>query len=1019
MADYRLIITEKPSVARDIGRVLGISRRRGGYLDGGDTRITWCVGHLLELASPTTYNPAWKQWRLETLPMMPERFNLQPRDSARDQFAVVKAQLAGAATVINACDAGREGELIFSWVYEFSRCKAPIQRLWISSMTDAAIRRGFDALRDGEALVPLQSAARCRAEADWLVGLNATRAMTTRFSRGPERVLLSVGRVQTPTLALLARREQEIEDFVAEPFWEVKAKLSAEKGTWDAVWTRPGAGRGGKKGDSATRFKDTRLKDKAQAEAIVARLKDAEGTMARVERKKSREKPPLLYDLTNLQKEANRRFKYTAKRTLEIAQALYETHKVLTYPRTDSRHLGTDQVPLLPDMVRGIGFGPYHKASDDILQRWPIKLSKRVVDDAEVSDHHAIIPTGQDPRRRSLSVDEKRVFDLVARRTLAAMMPDAVFAVAQMDAVFGAVDEHGEPRKDGGDRLVARGRTCLEPGWRAIDPPVSKRKEVLLPPIDKGDDVRVDKVRLHEGTTKPPRRYTEATLLAAMEGAGDSLEDAELKRAMKRNGLGTPATRAAIIETLLTRGYVAREKANIIATPHGRALLNALPVQGLSSPQLTGAWEARLVAMAEGNDDRQAFMADIRSYTEEIIAGIRAVTDEQVKGAGFKAPPPTGDVLGKCRSCKEDVRAARYGWSCTACELHIPGRIAGRDISERMAKTLLSKGETKAVKGFRSKAGKDFSAALRFDDTWRVRFTFPEPDALGDCPACGKPVRPRGSIYTCDTGRDCAFVVFGEMSGHKVKTAEVKALLQDGRTSLIKGMKARDESKFDGILAWSDGRVRAIRVDARELLEPAGKCPDCGGAVGFSRGRWRCGGCRFGLPGMFMQRPLGRDDVATLLHKGRTWRLHGFRQQGGGKAFKAALVLGRGGRLELDYSADGGDAPIPKSGPRPAFGERVDCACCVEAGELDPGYVIAGRAAWGCSRWRQGCKLQVPFVIVDHRLSDDEARRLLGKHRATRYEKHFTADGKGTSRVALVPGSKPCWRIEKRGGKKR
>ncbi len=1039
---FRLIVTEKPSVARDIGRVLGITRRKNGYLDGGKTRITWCVGHLLQLAEPKSYNPEWKSWRLSTLPMVPERFTLQPRNTGADQYAVVAGLLEQAAEVVNACDAGREGELIFAWVYEAAGCKAPTKRLWISSMTDSAIRKGFDALRDGERLNDLADAARCRAESDWLVGLNATRAMTARFSQGAERVLLSVGRVQTPTLAVLVRRRREIEAFEPQTFWQVKARLHAEKGDWEAIWirrasrTRPHVSDSTTKADKKTKAdqkskpgKNTkddgrrdRIHDKAEAEAIRDRLVDAEGKVSRVERKKSREKPPLLYDLTSLQKEANRRFKFSAKRTLEIAQALYETHKVLTYPRTDSRHLPRDEVAGLPDKLRGIAFGPYEATARDALDRWPIKLSKRVVDDTEVSDHHAIIPTGIDARRCNLSVDEKRVFDLVARRFLAVMQPDAVFAVVQMTASFGE------------DHLFARGRTCLEPGWRAIDPPASDKRGAkkaptgkkkgaeasLLPPVEKGDDVKVLKPWLHEGTTKPPRHYTEATLLAAMEGAGDQLDDAELKRAMKRNGLGTPATRAAIIETLLARNYVERKSAQMIATDHGCRLLDALPFDGLTSPKLTGSWEARLVAMAEGNDDRTAFMADIALYTAQIVAAIRGVDADAVKQAGFEAPAATGEVLAACPLCGSEVRQARYGWSCVGCAVHVPGRVAQREISPRMAKTLLKSRQTKAVKGFTSKAGKKFSAALHLTDEGKVEFSFPDPDPIGDCPECGKPVRPRGTIYTCDTGRSCKFVVFAEIAGHKVKLADVKALLTDGATGLIEGLKTRDERRFDGVLAWQNGRVRAVEVDQRELVGKVGACPTCGQDVAFSRGQWRCAKCSFRLPGAYMQRPLFADDVADLLAGSRTFRIFGFRAQGkGGKPFKASLVRD-GVRLSVDYDASQPDKPLPVGAPRPAFGHRVDCPMCMDNMVWEPGYVIRGKAAWGCSRWRAGCRLKLPFVVAGRTLTDEDARRLLSKHRATTYAKGYEGIKRagGTARIVLVTDGKQCWQLQERGAAK-
>ncbi len=717
----KLIIAEKPSVARDIARVLGIRGRGQGWIGAGPVRVTWCVGHLVELAEPASYDERWRSWNLDTLPMLPEAFSLKPRKSSTDQWKVVKGLLRDKSVeeVVNACDAGREGELIFAYTYELAGCRAPVRRLWISSMTDAAIRQGFDALRPGSELSNLEAAARCRSEADWLVGLNATRAMTTRHRKGRDAALLSVGRVQTPTLALLARREAEIEAFVPQTFWQVKVVFEADedRGTYEATWNRPG--KVDKKEDI------DRLYDKAEAEAIVARIAGRDGVVKKVQRKQTKERPPLLYDLTTLQKEANKRFGFTAQHALDLLQGLYERHKLLTYPRTDSRHLSSDQVPTLPNALRGLDFGPYRPWAQKTLGKWPIKLSKRVVDDAEVSDHHAIIPTGEDPRQKSLSVEEKRMFDLVARRFLAVFEDDAIFATVTIDTTIGD------------DKFMARGRTCLDPGWRAVDPPLSKKKELLLPAVNDGETVAQSSHKLHEGQTKPPKRYTEATLLAAMERAGESVDDAELKRAMKRNGLGTPATRAAIIETLLAREFAQRVAKHIVATPWGRAVLEAIPVEVLTSARLTGAWEARLVTLAEGGDEtRERFMADVRKFTAQIVNAVRKSDLTPETSRKLAPPPPSGAKLGDCPKCGKEVRQGRRGWGCVECPVYVPNSVARRDVSVQMAKTLLRDGKTKVLKGFKSRDGKAFSAALQLTGDG-VRFAFPDPDPLGSCPSCG------------------------------------------------------------------------------------------------------------------------------------------------------------------------------------------------------------------------------------------------------------------------------------------
>ena len=1000
---YRLILAEKPSVARDIARVLGVRGRGKGWIGDGDLRISWALGHLAELAEPSSYDPAWRRWSFDNLPMLPSSFGLQPRkDSGADQWRVVRDLMKSrdCSEVVNACDAGREGELIFAHCYELAGCRAPVQRLWISSMTDKAIRDGFDRLRPGASMANLEAAARCRTEADWLVGLNATRAMTIRLATGPGGALRSLGRVQTPTLAMLCDREQAIDDFVPQDFWQVKAtfaRVHPDGERWEATWTTTGPD--GKPLD--------RLFDKPDAQAIADRTAGKQGVVDQVDRKRKREKPPQLYDLTSLQREANQRFGFTAERSLELAQALYERHKLLTYPRTDSRHLGSDQLPELPDVARSLRFGPYAQAAELALERAPSSLGKRFVDDSEVSDHHAIIPTGQDPRPRGLQRDEKLLYDLVARRFLGAFHPDAVFATVAIRTSVGH------------DLFLAKGRARLEAGWQAIDPPHSKKKELLLPAVEEGEDAPVVDVGLHDGQTRPPLRHNDASLLGAMERAGEELEDAELKRAMKRNGLGTPATRAAIIETLVKRGYVMRQDRHIIPTPVGRALIRALPVEALRSPRLTGEWEARLVAITEGQDDREAFMADIRGFAAAVVEQLRDAEIPRTLVDILATQQADGEVLGTCPRCGGEVRQGRGGWSCGGCPLFVPGKVARREISPRMAKTLLSNGETGAVKGFKSRENKPFEAALRIDEEGRVRLHFPDPDPLGTCPACGKPVRRRGRIYTCDTGRECRFVVFGEMTGKAIPDRAVKQLLTDGRSALLTGFESRDGRKFDGILVWTDQRVEVRERDPREDAGPVGPCPRCRGPVAFGRRKWRCEGCGFRLPGSVAQRALAPADVRALLEQGRTPRLHGFRQRGG-SVFKAALFLNDEHHIALDYSRDHAAElrELPPGSPPPAFGQIATCPQCVHRAETKPGYVVAGRAAWGCSRWKQGCTLRVPFVIEGTRLNDDEAQRLFGKHKATRYLKGV-GGRKRTARVALTLDADPCWKVEERGGKKK
>lgn len=891
MPPHRLIVAEKPSVARDIARVLGVTGRQEGFFEGEGIRVTWCVGHLVELADPSAYRAEWKAWSLDDLPIVVDRFQLVPREEGQDQWKVVSRLLRdrGLQRVVNACDAGREGELIFAHVYELAGCRAPVDRLWISSMTDAAIRTGFGGLQPGERFHALEQAARCRAEADWLVGLNATRAMTCRMRKPGDDVVLSLGRVQTPTLALIVTREDAIEGFQPQDFWEVRAMLEAPAGTWEGTWYRvPPEGP-----------RETRILERSVAEATIDRVRQGGGgKVVRVERKEVRERPPLLYDLTTLQKEANRRFGWTAQQTLDLAQALYERRKVLTYPRTDARHLGTDLVPRLPEIIASLAFGPYEETARLLQGRWPVPLDDRVVDDAEVSDHHAIIPTGLDPRNQGLERDEKRLFDLVARRFLAVFLPDAVFAQVAVDALVG--DDAG------GELLQARGSVCREPGWQVVDPPRTPRKAVELPDLSVADPFVVREAGLHEGRTQPPKRHSEATLLGAMERAGEDVEEETLKRALKKKGLGTPATRAAIIETLLRRRYVVRRETHLVPTPQGRALLAALPVEALRSARMTGEWEARLAEMAEGREDRGRFMADIRHFTAEVVSAIRGgEVEERLQRELAPDVAAMGELLGRCPRCGGEVRGVRGGWRCVGCVVFVPSQVARREVSRRMARQILAEGVSAPVKGFRSRAGKEFTASLALGEDGRVAFRFPDPISLGACPACGKPVRHRGKVYRCDTGRDCPFVVFGETAGVEVTEEAVTGLLAAGHTGPLEGLKDRDGRVFRGRLAWVGRRVVV------ERLPPDGA----------------------------------------------------------------------------------------------AFGRRVDCPRCVARNDPDPGFLKAGREAWGCSRWSDGCRFRIPFEVRGVRLPEDQALRLLQRG-ATEALAHL-----GGARLVLRPEAEPPFEV--------
>ncbi len=705
----RLVVAEKPSVARDLANALGNHRREKGALTGDGWTVTWAIGHLAELAPPDAYGEEYKRWRLETLPIVPEKFKVRVNAKTREQFGVVKNLMRSARVteVVNACDAGREGELIFSYLYELSGCKKPVRRLWVSSLTPEAIREGFASLRDGREMKPLEDAARSRGEADWIVGMNATRAYSTRFGR-PGNVL-SVGRVQTPTLKLLVDREGEIENFKSEKFWTVYARFAREGATYDGVWFKD---------------KQNRLKEKEAAERIAEKVRGGVGVIQKAEKKTATEKPPLLYDLTELQRNANAKYGFTAERTLRAAQALYEERKLITYPRTSSRYLSKDMVGTLKKRVEAAGALPdLAPFAEELLALPKLPVNKRIVDDSKVTDHHAIVPTNK-KSSGDLPPDEARIHDLVARRFLAVFFPPARF---ENTTVVTAVD---------GETFLSRGRVVLDAGWRRLYPDGvggKKEKELpVLPPIEKGQEWLVSKVAVKEGETKPPPRYSESALLGAMETAGKFIEDEELRQAMKESGLGTPATRAATIERLLKVGYLVREKKMLAPTEKGRALIGLLGESPLSSPELTARWEERLARMEKGAGSREDFMADISGFASTLVEEVRAKEGEKVAapakpgGNGGKSSEP----LGACPKCGSPVVETKKAYGCSAwksgCKFAIWKTISGKRISVPQAKQLLTKGRTGQLKGFKSKAGKSYAAALVLDPEHKVRLEFGE-----------------------------------------------------------------------------------------------------------------------------------------------------------------------------------------------------------------------------------------------------------------------------------------------------
>jgi DNA topoisomerase III len=715
-----LVIAEKPSVARDLGSALPGSFKNSKdktYLEGEDYVITWAVGHLVGLAEPDAYDPKLKKWRFADLPIIPDDFKLVPNDErAKKQLHAIHRRMADdqVELIINACDAGREGELIFAYLYEIAPVKKPVKRLWLSSMTKTAIAEAFEDLRPGEEMKPLEEAARSRSEADWLVGMNATRAASIRL-RAAFDGAVSLGRVQTPTLALVARREEEIRAFKPEPYWLVEARFAAS-------CERLYAGRylGGK-----------RLPSEDEAKAIVEATTGKPGLITKLEKKEEVERPQLLYDLTSLQRHANTLLGFSARRTLAAAQRLYEEHKALTYPRTNSRFLTGDMIPEIKPIAALVGHNAaYRRASEYVtsLERLPLG---RVVNDKKVEDHHAIIPTRSEHDLGRMGQDELKIYDLVAKRFLAVFHPDAKFERTRVETDVDA------------NIFRTSGRRLVEPGWRAVygDQPEGERGDddsggdQLLPKLEQGESVETRSVEFLRKETQPPRRFSDASLLGAMETAGKEIEDAELREAMKDSGIGTPATRAGIIELLIGREYIEREGRSLVATEKGIQVIRLLNGHQLTSAELTGNWEKRLGLIERREDSHDAFIADIAKFTKETVEELDKLKGVQIERA----------KLGPCPICGREISENRKGYSCWSredpgCGFVIWKRKAGKSLPVSVAKELIEslrqsreRGEdpgvgrtAKPVTGFRSRAGRTFRAKLKLEQNeegkWRVDF---------------------------------------------------------------------------------------------------------------------------------------------------------------------------------------------------------------------------------------------------------------------------------------------------------
>ncbi len=610
-----MVLAEKPSVARDIARVLGATSRGEGFLFNDEYIVSWAVGHLIGLYDPEDYDESLKRWKRESLPIIPSEIKLKALKEGKSQLNVIKKLMNSKEVeyIICATDAGREGELIFRYIYSFIKCKKPFKRLWISSMTDKAIKDGFNSLKDGSEYNNLYNSAKCRSEADWLVGINASRAFTLKYN-----VLLSIGRVQTPTLAIICARQKEIDSFVPDDYFEVTANFGDYKGLWTDISKN-----------------DSKIKTEELADKIIAETKGKDGIVKSIKNEEKRQAPPLLYDLTELQRDANSKFGFSAQKTLNIAQNLYEKRKMITYPRTDSRYLSDDMIPKMKVILNILGrtqaYGEF-AAYPLSLEKLPI--SKRIVDNSKISDHHAIIPTDGRLAPESLSEDEFKIFDLIARRFIAVFYP---YYVYNTTTITTEVNSHF---------FITKGTTVTEKGWTKLNIAGKKdKKEDILPSLNEGDQVKAKSVVKKKKQTKPPLPYTEATLLSAMENAGRFVEDEALKEQLKENGLGTPATRAGIIERLITVKYITRKGKSLIPTEKGMKLIEVCPGE-LKSPETTGRWERGLSSISKGKMETEKFMGSIKRYVNFLVQAPFNTNTNVV----FAAEPSTGKSKAKHKS---------------------------------------------------------------------------------------------------------------------------------------------------------------------------------------------------------------------------------------------------------------------------------------------------------------------------------------------------------------------------------
>ena len=914
-----LIIAEKPSVAADIAKVVGAAKKGAHGYESEAHIVSWAVGHLVEFVPPEEYDERFKRWRLKDLPIIPETFKVKATRGSTKQLNALKKYLKAKDVdgVINACDAGREGELIFREVYRYSGSKKPVKRLWLQSMTQDSIKKSLAAPRDVSEVEGLADAADCRAESDWLIGMNATRGLTVRLRSSSDTKVWSAGRVQTATLAIVVRRELEILSHIPEPYWMVKANFAAADQTWVGTWyDREGSG-----------HRD-RITDPAKRDAIVALLETKPAAVATETRKDSKETAPPLFDLTSLQREANRRLGFSARRALSIAQALYEGHKLITYPRTDSKALPEDYRSHVDEAIAFLGKQKEYAAAAKTLQAGELSNTSRNFDDAAISDHFAIIPTGEgDPSK--LRDDEKKIFDLISRRFLAAFHPPAVHT--QIERITTVETEEFRTRQ----------KMLKVPGWRAVWVRKEKAEEqVFLSELPKPDGTpsTTEGHELEEKETNPPGRLNEASLLSLMETAGKEVDDEALSQVLKdTGGLGTPATRAETIETLLSRNYCERinginNRKALRATARGIRLIDALqriPIERLTSPELTANLETSLRSVQEGKRQRDDYMTQVRDWTKEIV--------ERLQGFTYDGLYEDAKPIGSCPLCKTPVRETLRTYVCAnggrdgTCSFVIWKEVGGRYIDTGSASALVNVGETIVKPGFFSRDGREYEASLHLTDDGRVEIRSKghellaasaervEPADVGPCPFHAEEgwlIRRSQLGYRCDGFADkkCKVNLPLQVCKRPLSLEEVTAMIgAERKTALLENFTSKRGRPFSAMLHLTDaGRIRfefpprgegggRNRKEFPVNDEPLGTCPFCKeGKIIEAPSDFKCTDCKARISREVCKREVKREEAIPLFKDKKSTLLEGFTSRAG-KPFNAFLKLKKSGGHRFEW----------------------------------------------------------------------------------------------------------------------